>query len=666
MIILTQLVCFITVLLILLQSITSILNIQNDQILDFIQTPSAVSSKFNPYSRITLKQQLKSRLPNLNEPLRPLQLGKLNFLHTTDTHGWVLGHTNQRQYSADWGDFISFHSNLKQISNDEGGDLLLIDTGDRHDGNGMSDLTTPNGKYSSKIFMMMDYDLITVGNHELYQADVSQFEFENTVPKYGDRFVSTNVQYKTDEGEFVTFGETHRYFQTDLNKYNILAFSFLFDFKMGNERINVIPISTLIHEPWFLNLLNDYSNDKEVDAIVIFGHLPVSHDWLELYELHAVFRKYFPHTYIQYFGGHSHIRDFSVVDQLSTGLQSGRYCETVGFLSMDELPTSDDEDTHYIKANIHRRYIDFNIHSFMNHTRHTNLKKFNTEKGLFVSSELAQYAAKLGLDETYGSVPHSYYMYAADYSNHDSKSLLRFLEDEVLPQLKPKSCISDNDSSFFEETDNDRIILINTGGIRYDLYKGDFNKNSLFTVSPFQNKWKVIPSVPTEISLEIQNILNNGDFIISSESELQNQSFSLKSPYQFAVEKKMMNQPLACNNGTDNVEINEKRRPISYGYTTTDDFGTTGDDTIHKVLLTYYVPNVIQSHNKRGPANSDFTDVVFYDFIQPFIIDALEEACKEDEQLFEKLVADVTFYNDCAAEFNLGQLLKKYAIDHWN
>lgn len=31
---------------------------------------------------------------------------------------------------------------------------------------------------------------------------------------------------------------------------------------------------------------------------------------------------------IQAFGGHTHIRDFTVYDSMSTGLESGRYCET--------------------------------------------------------------------------------------------------------------------------------------------------------------------------------------------------------------------------------------------------------------------------------------------------------------------------------------------------
>ncbi|GMG41068.1 unnamed protein product [Ambrosiozyma monospora] len=145
-------------------------------------------------SVIETKQQLHSKFPNFNEKLRDLRLGDINFLHTTDTHGWYLGHLNQRQYSSDWGDFISFASNLKQLTAEQGGDLLLVDTGDKHDGNGLTDLTTPNGFLSNPIFSMADYDIITVGNHELYVEEVSKLEFETIVPRYGEKFISTNVE----------------------------------------------------------------------------------------------------------------------------------------------------------------------------------------------------------------------------------------------------------------------------------------------------------------------------------------------------------------------------------------------------------------------------------------------------------------------------------------
>ena len=63
-------------------------------------------------------------------PTRPLEWGQLNFLHTTDTHGWLEGHLKEQNYGADWGDFVSFSKHLAQKADSLGVDLLLVDTGE--------------------------------------------------------------------------------------------------------------------------------------------------------------------------------------------------------------------------------------------------------------------------------------------------------------------------------------------------------------------------------------------------------------------------------------------------------------------------------------------------------------------------------------------------------
>jgi 2',3'-cyclic-nucleotide 2'-phosphodiesterase (5'-nucleotidase family) len=62
-------------------------------------------------------------------PRGPLAWGQVNFLQTTDTHGWLEGHLKEPNYGADWGDFVSFTKHMRQKANDLGVDLLLIDSG---------------------------------------------------------------------------------------------------------------------------------------------------------------------------------------------------------------------------------------------------------------------------------------------------------------------------------------------------------------------------------------------------------------------------------------------------------------------------------------------------------------------------------------------------------
>jgi 2',3'-cyclic-nucleotide 2'-phosphodiesterase (5'-nucleotidase family) len=53
-------------------------------------------------------------------PARPLQWGDINVIHTTDSHGWLLGHTKssfpEPNYSGDLGDFASFVKHMKDMA----------------------------------------------------------------------------------------------------------------------------------------------------------------------------------------------------------------------------------------------------------------------------------------------------------------------------------------------------------------------------------------------------------------------------------------------------------------------------------------------------------------------------------------------------------------------
>jgi 2',3'-cyclic-nucleotide 2'-phosphodiesterase (5'-nucleotidase family) len=62
-------------------------------------------------------------------PKAPLEWGQVNFLHTTDTHGWLEGHIKEQNYGADWGDYVSFTKRMKEKAEKLGVDLLLVDTG---------------------------------------------------------------------------------------------------------------------------------------------------------------------------------------------------------------------------------------------------------------------------------------------------------------------------------------------------------------------------------------------------------------------------------------------------------------------------------------------------------------------------------------------------------
>ncbi|THV06286.1 hypothetical protein K435DRAFT_789690 [Dendrothele bispora CBS 962.96] len=87
----------------------------------------------------------------LTPPTRPLQWGDINVIHTTDTHGWFLGHQKisfpESNYSGDLGDLAFFVSRMKEIALQKDLDLLLIDSGDLHDGTGLWPFGTTSYTY---------------------------------------------------------------------------------------------------------------------------------------------------------------------------------------------------------------------------------------------------------------------------------------------------------------------------------------------------------------------------------------------------------------------------------------------------------------------------------------------------------------------------------------
>jgi len=91
---------------------------------------------------------------------------------------------------------------------------------DLHDGAGLSDATSPNGELSNPIFENLDYDLLSIGNHELYISDIAYETFNQFSKVYGDKYLTSNVQIiNPATGKYEYIGQTHRYFTTKQGAY---------------------------------------------------------------------------------------------------------------------------------------------------------------------------------------------------------------------------------------------------------------------------------------------------------------------------------------------------------------------------------------------------------------------------------------------------------------
>jgi hypothetical protein len=101
-----------------------------------------------------------------------------------------------------------------------------------------------------------------------------------------------------------------------------MAFGVLFDFTGNSNVSKVIKAATLVQQQWFLDAIN---YPEPIDLFLVIGHNPIrTTDFASTFGLlHNTIRALRPNVPIQAFGGHSHIRDFQVYDDMSTGLESG-------------------------------------------------------------------------------------------------------------------------------------------------------------------------------------------------------------------------------------------------------------------------------------------------------------------------------------------------------
>ncbi|KAB8339303.1 hypothetical protein FH972_022236 [Carpinus fangiana] len=557
-------------------------------------------------------------------PLRNLQWGQLNFLHTTDTHGWHGGHLQEPSYSADWGDYISFAHHMHQMADKEGVDLLLIDTGDRVEGNGLYDSSKPKGKYTFDIFKQQDIDVLCSGNHELYKQSSSENEFYKSVPNFKGNYLASNIDiHNPDTDKFEPLARRWRKFTTKNQGIRVTAFGFLFNFQGNYNNTRVQPVQDTIKEKWF----QDAIRDKETDLFLVVGHVAIRSE--EYDALFSAIRGEQWDTPIQFFGGHTHIRDYKKYDKKSVALESGRYMETIGFMSIDGLNTGGKNKSSVARANptFHRRYIDNNLFSFYHHSQ-TNSTSFPTERGTNVTKAITSARSAMNLDDTLGCAPQDFWISRARVN--DSSSIFQWLGNKVIPdQLN-----GDTGST----KSNPKLVISNTGAMRFDIFKGPFTKDSEFLVSPFTSGFRYIKDVDYSVASRVLDVLNSGDQMLKN-LDPKLDTTMLSPPEQLSVTVKdtrsldsnslsQWKHSLESALHADGLQSPlSKPSDLTPGYTTVDDDGDQGDDTLHSPISFYRVPNCIQSSIGFDPKNGttpEKVDVVYNAFVEPWIILALK------------------------------------------
>lgn len=453
-------------------------------------------------------------------------------------------------------------------------------------------------------------------------------------------------------------------------------------------------------EPSRLNRLTCYSLLTYVHQQS--GHMPVRRDnWPVVVE---VIRKSHPTTPILILGGHTHIRDCVVYDAHSVGLESGRYMETIGWLSANSTswPTprgafADDRIQAKENANasqksdlsFSRTYIDANRRNYAIHAG-LNEQSLDTVQGLNISHAMDYIATKWNLNHVIGTAPQDYIL--DGYGLDDSRSLLHLLTSHVMPSI-----VSTNDPA---RHGTPNIVLANSGSQRFSIYRGNFTKNDQYIVSPFIDTFLYIPEVEWQYASQLVGQLNGQYGAYSRRSSVQDGAYlETEASYEDVYssygqgdvdsiynswrreQAQYQNLTAQADLAALDVHVDTHQAPLAslhqdqgselqgaidsgptLGYVTHDSCSGPGDDTVHLAMPYSDQPDYVQSPptgNSTTLRPQDRVDVIFLDFVEKSILEILNKL--QSDKAYSP--ADVAPYG---SDLTTQELYPLYAQRYWS
>ncbi|KAF9444855.1 hypothetical protein P691DRAFT_806595 [Macrolepiota fuliginosa MF-IS2] len=582
----------------------------------------------------------------LTPPTRPLEWGDINFIHTTDSHGWLLGHQKatfpEPNYSGTLGDFSSFVTHMKELADERNVDLLLIDSGDVHDGTGLSDGFPPGGvdaQDANEFIKKLPYDAMTIGNHELYVYNDTLDMYQNFAPALKGRYLSSNVNITITDQDgnavSVPVGERFTKFTTKLGR-KITSVGVLFDFTANDKGTTVQKVADMVKESWFLDAIQE-----EPDLFLLIGHMPVSRDnWPLVFN--AV-RAVHPTTPIVILGGHTHIRDCVQFDGRSMALESGRYLETVGWLSANLDKKGSTADIKFSRRYLDANRVTYEFHSQKNH------RNFDTQLGQQITEGLHGLFDRFNLGFTFGTAPQDFFLSRVPYPSNGS--LLSLFIDKALP-----TALQLNNP----KTSKPTLFMINSFFLRFDLYVGPFTRDDQFQIASFVDSFLYLPDVPLSLAMEAVKALNNpppqSRRSPSGEESLEERYFDTIEEYKRGDVERIRREWLKK---MDRRVGNERRQGnLTLGYVTQDSCPGVGDDTLHEPLPEFDVPQYISSVVPVDTTPDTLVEFVFIDFIETRLLNILNSL----QSVKVYATSDALKYSDVLSNAVLGI----YAQQAWN
>ncbi|KAH9485625.1 hypothetical protein JR316_0002535 [Psilocybe cubensis] len=594
----------------------------------------------------------------LPPPTRQLDWGDINIIHTTDSHGWLLGHQKtsypEPNYSGTLGDFASFVAHMKEIAIERDVDLLLVDSGDLHDGTGLTDGFPAGGidaHDANQFIKQLPYDVMAIGNHELYVYANALDMHRNFAPSLKGRYLSSNANITVfnENGQAVSVpvGERFAKFKTRKGR-KVTSLGVLFNFTRNSHNTTIQKVSDMVKENWFVDAI-----EEEPDFFLLVGHMPIDLDSEWSIVFNAV-RAVHPTTPILIFGGMSlslsNQRILLTVDIPFVALASILKFPKILTVQLDGRSMSlesgstlldrMDEAVKKILRSAAGIWTQIVPPSRKFHTG-KNEFDYDTLQGENITMGLKQLAEKFDLSFQFGIAPHDFTISQAPFPSNGSLLSL-YIENAVPAAL----AINNTRASI------PNLVITNSGAQRFDIYSGPFTRNDQLTASPFVNTFLFIPNVPFSVASKVLQGLNDAG---------ENQSRGLlksreRELYGSGYVDMIYNRWLAEQDRRGGLERRAAQN-LTLGYVTTDACPGVGDDILHAPLPSYSIPEFISS---IPPVVADDApiDLIFVSFIETDLLQILNSV--QTDKTF--VTADVSLYSSVLSN----EVLGLYAQYNWN
>lgn len=294
-----------------------------------------------------------------------------------------------------------------------------------------------------------------------------------------------------------------------------------------------------------------------------------------------------------------------------------------------------------------RRYLDWNRVTFAYHATGSQdgNETFDYHSGEQVTTEITIARKKLNLTAVYGCAPATY-----------CQSCKPFGAEGNIFGLLPTalSTVVVNQS----RADTPRLILINTGSIRFDLVKGPFTYDDSFIVSPFKDAFQYLQAVPYTTASRVLDVMNMAPDMKKRGVSSGDNDFTT-FPRDSCVDP-IIGTITGLQTRSNHAVTRRQTSKLTPGYVTTDDFGVgTGDDTPHSKIPNYRQPQYVQANASFPTDKSEpkAVDLVFLDYIAKDVLSALKSIGASYS------TADVSYY--LPPSFTTNSYLPAYAKIAW-